>query len=120
MEGMAMASAIANAPEAGMATSMAEIRNMCSLPGMEKMCADTTDILVVACAALLVLSTTAVILRLVARKLSTVALWWDDMTILLSLAVSYACSALTFVDADIGVGRHFETVSQSSVNLLFK
>ena len=99
---------------------MAQINDMCSLPGMQSMCDSHTHILVGVCTVLLVLATTAVAMRFVARRLSALPFWWDDMAILLSLAVSYLCSALTFVDAENGVGRHFETVPQSSVDLLFK
>ncbi|KAL9125036.1 MAG: hypothetical protein Q9217_005706 [Psora testacea] len=120
MGGMAMASLIANAPQAGMATSMADIKNMCSVPGMQDMCAYHTDTMVGVCAALLVLATTAVMLRLIAMRLSTWTFWWDDVAILLSLVLSYACSALTFIDADNGVGRHFETVRKANVDMLFK
>ena len=93
---------------------------MCTLPGMEHMCNTHTHELVGACAALLALATTAVMLRLLSRRLSALTFWWDDVMIIASLMVSYACSALTFVDANNGVGRHFETVPQSSVNMLFK
>ena len=99
---------------------MAEIKNMCSLPGMHDMCNTHTHTLVGVCAALLALATTAVMLRLVSRRLSALTFWWDDVMIVASLLVSYACSALTLVDANNGVGRHFETVPQSSVDMLFK
>lgn len=96
------------------------MRNMCSLPGMQDMCNDNARLLIGVCTALLVLATSAVILRLISRRISALPFWWDDVAITLSLLVSYGCSALAFVDARAGVGRHFETVSENHVVLLFK
>ncbi|KAM0795686.1 hypothetical protein BDR22DRAFT_893930 [Usnea florida] len=142
MGGAAMASSIMNNPQAGMATSMATMKDMCNLPGMGQMCQDNTHIVIGTCIGLMVLSTSAVLLRLASRRVSTLSFWWDDAVIISSLvsamelppsatfntgglthnsqAVSFACSALMLVDARNGVGRHFETVPQASVVLLFK
>jgi len=79
-----MASAIAEAPQAGM-LSMADMKNMCSLPGMKAMCLSNTSIVIGLCAALLALATIAVMLRLISRWLSALPFWYDDAAILLSL-----------------------------------
>ncbi|KAG8528432.1 uncharacterized protein KY384_007350 [Bacidia gigantensis] len=120
MGGMDIASAVSQSPQAGLATSMAEMNDMCALPGMQEMCNSQTRTVVGVCAALLVLATMAVALRLLSRKLSALPFWWDDLIIVASLAISYTCSAITFVDANNGIGRHFETVQPSSVNLVYR
>ena len=120
MSGMKMPSSASQSFQAGMATSMPEMKNMCSLSGMEEMCTSHRNVVVGVCAALMVLATAAVVLRLFSRKLSAVPFWWDDIAIVASLFVSYVCSAITFVDADNGIGKHFETVSMGSVALVYK
>ncbi|KAF6218804.1 hypothetical protein HO133_005347 [Letharia lupina] len=120
MGGAAMASSILNNPQAGMATSMATMKDMCALPGMSQMCQDNTHIVIGTCIGLMILSTAAVLLRLASRRVSALSFWWDDAVIISSLMVSFTCSALMLVDAKNGVGRHFETVPESSVVLLFK
>ncbi|CAD6589656.1 MAG: hypothetical protein ASARMPREDX12_003920 [Alectoria sarmentosa] len=116
MAGAAMASSIINDPQAGMAT----VKNMCASPGMSQMCQDNTHIVIGTCIGLIVLSTSAVLLRLASRRVSALSFWWDDAVIILSLMGSFACSALMLIDAKNGVGRHFETVPESSVVILFK
>ena len=80
-----MASSIMNNPQAGMATSMATMKDMCALPGMSQMCQDNTHVVISTCISLMFLSICAVLLRLVSRRVSTLSFWWDDATIILSL-----------------------------------
>ena len=69
---------------------------------------------------LLLLATAAVMLRMISRKVSALPYWWDDTVIVASLIASYGCSAIAFIGAENGVGKHFETVPKSSVKLLLR
>ena len=80
-----MASSIMDNLQAGMATSMATMKDMCAQPGMSQMCQDNTHVVLGTCIGLMILSTSAVLLRLASRRVSTLSFWWDDATILLSL-----------------------------------
>ena len=80
-----MASSIMNDPQAGIATSMATMKDMCALPGMSQMCEDDTHIVIGTCIGLMVLSTLAVLLRLASRRISALSFWWDDAVIISSL-----------------------------------
>ena len=99
---------------------MPEEKDICSSPGTQEMFTSQARVVTRICAALMVLATVAVVSRLISRKLSTAPFWWDDALSVISLAISYACFTISFVEAKHGVGRHSDTVSLKSVHLLVK
>ncbi|KAK4695498.1 hypothetical protein P7C71_g2266, partial [Lecanoromycetidae sp. Uapishka_2] len=97
---------------------------MCSLPGMQAMCQDNTRALVGIGAALLVLATTAVILRLASRRMSALTFWWDDVAIIASLVLYTICitlvklSILLFYYRLFGVRKTFRRVIVAALALV--
>jgi hypothetical protein len=55
---------------------------------------------------LMVLATTFVVLRFVARHLSKAGLWWDDWLILAAMFLSWGCDISMLTSVPNGFGRH--------------
>ncbi|KAI0908382.1 hypothetical protein F4823DRAFT_640177 [Ustulina deusta] len=78
--------------------------------------------LVACCIASIVFSTVAVVLRLWSRGVITsLAFWWDDAAILVTLVFSYALLGITLYWTSIGLGQHshFVFIINNRVNLVF-
>ncbi|KAI4188042.1 MAG: hypothetical protein L6R41_002419 [Letrouitia leprolyta] len=62
--------------------------------------------IIAASAALIVLTTVFVLLRLLSRRLSRVGLWWDDLLVVIALAFCIVTCSLNFIQLGNGFGRH--------------
>ena len=66
----------------------------------------------------LVVAIFAVILRLTSRWLSAAPFWWDDRFMIVGLVLTFGSSALNFVAANHGAGKHQELVSKQDQSKL--
>ncbi|RHZ64506.1 hypothetical protein CDV55_106260 [Aspergillus turcosus] len=67
-----------------------------------------------------ILSTAAVVLRLVARKINGTRLYLDDYLILVALLFKYGCSIGVTILLWNGLGSHIDTIPQKNLEVYFK